>query len=128
MPGGRPTKYKPEFCDIVIAAGKEGKTKAEMAAAIDVDRATLNDWMEKHPEFSRSVKRGLDYAQAWWEARGREATFKSEGFNATSFIFNMKNRFAEDWRDKVESDVNANVRVASVEMTFVRPKAGAKDR
>jgi hypothetical protein len=33
------------------------------------------------------------------------ATFgATPGFNPTSYIFNMKNRFKEDWRDKVESD------------------------
>lgn len=124
----RPSKYDPAFCEAVIAAGKEGKTKAEMAAEIDVDRETLNNWMDRHPEFSRAVKRGLDYAQAWWEGKGREATFKNEGFNATSYIFNMKNRFSDDWRDKVESDVNARMHISGVEMTFVGSRPKAEDR
>lgn len=103
MPAGRPTKYKPEMCEAVIAAGEDGETLAGMAEAIDVDRSTLNEWVAKHPEFSRAVKRGLQKAQAWWERQGRVATFGgTDGFNATSFIFNMKNRFPEDWRDKQE--------------------------
>jgi hypothetical protein len=97
----RPTKYDPGMCDTVIAAGEEGKTLAEMAAELDVDRATVNEWIERHEEFSRAVKRGLDKAQAWWEKQGRIATFGGfDGFNATSYIFQMKNRFREDWRDK----------------------------
>ena len=109
MPAGRPTKYDPAFCETVIACGAEGKTLAEMADAIDIDRATLNEWVERHEEFSRAVKRGLDKAQAWWENRGRIATFGGfEGYNATSFIFNMKNRFKEDWRDKVEQENSGN--------------------
>jgi len=101
MPAGRPSKYDPVFCDAVIEAGKEGKTLAEMAAAIGIDRSTLTDWQEQHPEFSRAVKAGLDAAQAWWEQNGRIATFGGiEGFNATSFIFNMKNRFKADWADR----------------------------
>jgi len=103
-PVGRPTKYKQEMCDIVIECGKEGKTLAEMATAIDVDRATVNDWMENNQEFSRAVKHGLGNAQAWWEKQGRKRTFDSNGFNATSYIFQMKNRFKDDWRDKVEND------------------------
>lgn len=96
----RPTLYKDEFCDVVVAAGAEGKTLAEMAAEIGVDRATVRDWVENKPEFSRAVKRGLDKAQAWWESEGRKATFGgSPGFNATSYIFQMKNRFRDDWSD-----------------------------
>lgn len=105
MAAGRPTAYKPEFCDLVIQCGDEGKTLAEMARACDVNRATINDWMDKHPDFSSAVKRGLENAQAWWEDRGRVATFGGfEGYNATSYIFQMKNRFRADWADKQQVD------------------------
>lgn len=101
MPAGRPTKYDPAMCEAVINAGAEGMTLAEMADILDIDRATLNEWRERHPEFSRAVKAGLDKAQAWWEREGRKATFGGvDGFNATSYIFQMKNRFREEWADR----------------------------
>ena len=106
MPAGRPSKYDPAFCDVVIAAGEEGKTLAGMAEALDVDRDTINNWREAHPEFSRAVKRGLQKAQAWWEDQGRVATFGGiDGFNATSYIFQMKNRFREDWNDTIKQEL-----------------------
>ena len=109
MPAGRPSKYDPAFCDVVIAAGDDGETLAGMAVACDVDRETINNWMAAHPEFSRAVKRGLLLSQVWWERQGRLATFgKVDGFNATSYIFQMKNRFKEDWRDKVEQDLTSS--------------------
>lgn len=104
MPAGRPTKYNAALADVVLAAGAEGKTLAGMADAIDVDRSTLAAWMEIHPEFSNAVKRGLEKAQAWWEEKGRVATFDSGGFNATSYIFNMKNRFKDEWSDVQRSE------------------------
>jgi len=105
MPAGRPSLYDPAFCDKVIEVGIDGGSLAEMAEACDVERHTLNAWMEAHPEFSTAVKRGLQKAQVWWERQGKIATFGgAEGFNATSYIFNMKNRFKEDWRDKVEQE------------------------
>ena len=117
MPFGRPTKYKPEFCDVVVQAGREGKTKAEMAADLDIDRGTLNEWCEAHPDFSRAVKLGLDYAQAWWEGKGRLATFGgTDGFNATSYIFQMKNRFSDDWRDR--QDVNHSGEITQKRITI----------
>jgi transposase len=103
MPAGRPTKYKPEFCEIVIACGDEGKGKAEMARELEIHHSTFSAWQEEHPEFSAAVKEALFRSQAWWEGKGRQATFgEVQGFNATSYIFNMKNRFPDEWRDKHE--------------------------
>lgn len=100
MAGGRPTSYRADHCATVIASGKEGKTLAEMARDVGVDRMTLRTWTKDHPEFFAAVKAGLDLAQAWWEDQGRIATFGGiDGFNATSYIFQMKNRFREDWAD-----------------------------
>lgn len=113
MTRGRPTKYDPKFCEAVIEAGARGDTLAGMAEECDVDRATINDWMEKHEDFSRAVKRGLQKAQALWESKGMAATFgEVEGFNATSYIFNMKNRFKADWRDKQEVDNSMTISIA----------------
>jgi hypothetical protein len=42
----------------------EGKTLAGMADELDVDRETINNWRDAHPEFSRAVKRALEKAQA----------------------------------------------------------------
>lgn len=92
-----------------------------MADACDVDRHTLKAWMEQHEDFSTSVKRGLEKAQAWWEEKGRQATFGGiDGFNATSYIFQMKNRFKEDWRDKIEQEHSGTMAVVRVNETDER--------
>jgi hypothetical protein len=106
MAGGRPTKYDPAFCARVVEFGKEGMGKCEMASELDIHYQTFEAWQEAHPEFSTSVKAALRHSQAWWEKNGRLATFGGiDGFNATSYIFNMKNRFSDDWRDKQEREV-----------------------
>lgn len=97
---GRPTKYSPDFCAQVIEFGKEGFSKAEMAAALDIAYSTFDLWEHEIPEFSEAVKNARRKSQAWWEGQGRVATFGGcEGFSATSYIFQMKNRFREDWND-----------------------------
>jgi hypothetical protein len=91
---------------MVIELGREGASKAEMAHACGVARSTFDLWEQSHPEFSEAVTSAVELSQGWWESEGRKATFgKIPGFNATSFIFNMKNRFPSDWRDKKEVDV-----------------------
>ena len=40
------TKYKPEMCEVIIALGKKGKSKAQMAAHLDISRSTFDRWLE----------------------------------------------------------------------------------
>ena len=103
---GRPTKYKTEFCQSVIELAKEGKGKAELACALGISRETMNEWTKSKPEFSDAIKKAYEEALAWWERKGREATFGGiPGFQSTAYIFQMKNRFKDDWRDKIDHDV-----------------------
>jgi transposase len=115
--GGRPTKYKEEYCDKVIEVMREGASKVEFCAEIGISYNTFLSWQDENPEFMTSVKTGDMMCQAWWEKKGRQATFNSEGFNATSYIFNMKNRFKDDWRDKQEVDNKHSGSVANVNYT-----------
>lgn len=106
---GRPTDYKPEFNQIALDLMKDGASIVEVCAELGISRETLYDWINPESDrfkqdFSDTIKDGKEYAQAWWEKKGREATFKGMGFNATSYIFIMKNRFGQDYKDKQEVD------------------------
>lgn len=127
MPAGRPSKYRKAMCDTVIECGKEGMGLCEMAVALDIHYSTFLAWQEEKPEFSEAVKQAMRYSQAWWERKGREATFDAQGFSATSYIFQMKNRFKEDWRDKQDVEFNGSMKVTGVEVTFVEPDPKTKD-
>ena len=127
MPAGRPTKYDPAFCDQVIELGRDGASKAEMAAELGVARSTFTLWENEHDEFSVAVKVANDLAQGWWEKKGRSAVFgEVPNFNATAFIFTMKNRFQDEWRDKVTNEHTGPnggpVQVEKIERTIVDPK------
>ena len=37
---------------------------------------------------------------AWWEDSGQAGIGQGRNFNAVAFIFQMKNRFPKDYRDK----------------------------
>lgn len=121
---GRPTDYDAAYCEQVIELGKAGASKAEMAAELGCARSTFALWEEAHPEFSEAVKLGVDLAQGWWEKQGRLATFGgTDGFNATSWIFTMKNRFRDDWKDKTEQDQTVKGEmVHEIRRTIVRPE------
>lgn len=113
---GRPSKYDPAMCEKVIAFGAEGMGVCEMADELGIHYETFMAYRDKHPDFSEAVKAALRKSQAWWERKGRQATFGgTEGFNATSFIFNMKNRFSDDWKDKRETEHSGDIGVRKAE-------------
>ena len=101
-PVGRPTKYKPEYCQMLIDHMAKGKSYETFGYSVGVDRATVYNW-EKHPEFLDAKKKAFDASYAFWEEAGLAGMFmggKDNPFNSTVWIFNMKNRF--NWKDKPE--------------------------
>jgi len=101
---GRPTKYKSEMCDQVIALMSEGASLVEVAAEIGVCRETIWDWTNEESErfieeFSNTIKKGIRLSEAWWERKGR-TSLENKEFSYTGWYMNMKNRFG--WSDKQE--------------------------
>ena len=103
MRTGRPTKYKPEMCDTVIECGKQGMSRAEICLELDIHHSTLLDWEQNKPDFSEALKESRRLCQGVWEAHNRKVCFGNADTNATVMIFNMKNRFPDDWSDKKET-------------------------
>jgi hypothetical protein len=58
MPGGRPTEYKPEYCQQARKLGALGAVDKEIADFFEVSEVTLNAWKKKYPEFLKSLKAG----------------------------------------------------------------------
>lgn len=65
---GRPTLYRPEFCDLLVAHMGLGRSFESFGAGVlaqephklRVNRSTLYDWEERHPAFADAKKRGED--------------------------------------------------------------------
>lgn len=109
MPAGRPTKYDPKMCDTVIECGKEGMGRCEIAMKLGIHFSTLQDWEENIKEFSEALKESRRLSQAVWEEHNRKVAFGKADTNAAIMIFNMKNRFPDDWKDKREEERTGSV-------------------
>lgn len=105
----RPTKYKPDYCDLLINHMAEGLSFESFAGVLRVDRDTLYEWAKVYKKFSDAKKIGRDAGLLYWEKVGRDGlhheTIKDEdgmtvnrSINPAIWCFNMKNRFG--WRDK----------------------------
>ncbi len=96
---GRPTKYEPAFCGMLLEHMAKGLSFECFGAVVHVTAKTLYNWKDDNPEFLQAHKLGENYCRMFWEQLGAAgASGHLPGFNASAFIFNMKNRF--DWTDK----------------------------
>ena len=103
-PGGRPTKYKPDYCDQVIDFMGDGYSLTAFAGEISVARSTINEWMKAHSEFSEAVKIG----QAKRTRKLEQGLLSEEvGPKVTARIFALKNADPEGWKDKQEHQHSA---------------------
>lgn len=96
---GRPTKYKPQFCDLIIEIGEQGGWLCEMAEACDVVRSTMDEWASSHPEFSEALTRAKQKAQAWFEKSGRTGLY-ADRFNASLWSKQMAARHPTEYSEK----------------------------
>lgn len=132
---GRPSKYDPKFCDVLIEHMSKGLSYESFAGAIGVSKQTLYTWESEYPEFLDAKEIGLGKSLLYWEQSGikgahtveveeeiaeRDPNGKPTGKMITVkvmrerpilppvWIFNVKNRFG--WRDRQpgEADVNVN--------------------
>jgi len=89
-PVGRPTLYKPEYCDGIVDHCSNGASLESFAAEIDVCRSTLIVWAKAHPEFLQAATRAKAKSKAWWEITLRNLASTGVG-NATAAVFGITN-------------------------------------
>ncbi|UEP32323.1 terminase [Burkholderia sp. B21-007] len=128
---GRPSKYKPEYADQARKLCLLGATDKELADFFEVVEDTINEWKRTHPEFSVSIKKGKDQADAevadrlYQRALGFEhpevdirvvagdivqtPVTKIYAPDPTAAIFWLKNRQKEKWRDRIEQNHSGEI-------------------
>jgi hypothetical protein len=102
---GRPEKYKPEFCEMIIEFGKEGYGREEIAPLMGISREALDRWKESHPEFRSACTRGHELAYLWWTRYGRDhmAETRDNRTNDKIWALNMMNRFGWNKKEDITS-------------------------
>lgn len=96
MPAGRPTKYRPEFCQGIIdffSSHESLPLMASYAVSIGVSREAINQWSHKYPEFMDAIK----IAKAIQEKNLVEGALSGK-YHPTFAIFTAKNVLG--WRDQ----------------------------
>lgn len=108
-----------------------GLSFTSFAAVIDVNEDTLHEWVKVHEDFSDTKKQAFSKNKLFWEKKGIEGLWgdKMNVFNSTVWIFNMKNRFPVEWRDKkeIELEHSASDKLVKVFKTKFGSKAEPTD-
>jgi hypothetical protein len=130
---GRPTSFKPEFCEQAAKLCELGATDVEMADFFKVATSTFYLWKNEHKDFSEALKSGKAasderverslYHRAIGYTFESEKVFQFQGAivrtptrehvppDTTACIFWLKNRRREEWRDRQDHEHTGNVSV-----------------
>lgn len=106
--GGRPTTYKPEYCEQIVEFCKKGGFLAEFAVEIGVHTDTLHEWKKVHKEFSEYYKRAKEANKVFLMKLCREGgRGKVYGFQGSPIMFLLKavhglNEFGPQEQDDTE--------------------------
>lgn len=138
-PGGRPTKYKPEYCLTVEYMARAGMTDAQIAEKLGISEATITNWKKDYPEFLASLKAGKEdpddlverslferatgyqhevekpMVVSMGKDNGSEVEIvkftESLAPDVTAQIFWLKNRRPDRWREKAEVEHSGTVQI-----------------
>lgn len=127
---GRPTSYRPEFCDLAANYCLLGATNEELAGFFDVSPRTIDNWIARIPEFAAAVRDGRAAADARVArslhqravgytitvrrtvlCRGQERTLAREVHypaDVRACIFWLRNRRRQDWCDRPRPSSDAS--------------------
>jgi hypothetical protein len=116
---GAPTKYKPEYCEMLVTHMAKGLSYESFGATLTprISRSALYLWEKEHDEFMNAKKTGADASLLFWEQHGIDGLYStkeekynektgriessiSKSLNSAVWIVNMKNR--HKWTDRVE--------------------------
>jgi hypothetical protein len=139
MPTGRPTSYHDSYPQQAEKLCELGATDAQIADFFKVHISTLYLWKHTHPEFSDALKAGKsvadetvvrslyqracgyeqDEVKIFMPAGSREPVIVPHrvriAADTTAAIFWLKNRRAEEWRDRSDVTVRHEISMMSLE-------------
>lgn len=102
--GGRPTDYKPEYCQLIKKEmGENGLSLTRFASKIKVHKDTVYEWAKKHEQFSVALREAQQDCESYWEA-WLTNNLENKNINPGLAKLYMTNRFG--WSDRVEQNTH----------------------
>ena len=93
---GRPTLYRPEYCQLVIDHMAKGYSLTTFAGLIGVAPDTVYEWIKVHSAFSESMSRARPARVLALETKLLRSR---DGAETKAAIFALRNADPEEWRN-----------------------------
>lgn len=123
--GRPPAEFKEEYCDMLIDHMASGLSFQSFAGLISVNSDTIYEWVKQFEIFSEAKKAGEQKNLLFWEKLGKDNILNvsksessgkgqtksmSKSLNSSVYIFNLKNRFPKQWRDRNETEITLDTK------------------
>lgn len=92
MPAGRPSKYKPEYCEQLVEWMRGGNSFTSFGSVVNSAEETLINWAAQFPEFFNARKMGQVALAKYYENMGKAL--------ATGQLRRVKSEKVRTYRDK----------------------------
>jgi hypothetical protein len=103
---GRPTLYRPEYCQRAIDFMGQGYSVTALAGHLGMSKDAIYDWINHYPDFCHAINIGRAARVAALEAK---LLTTSQGVGVTAAIFALKNAEPEEWQDRYNTTAEVNV-------------------
>ena len=101
---GRPSKYRPEHCQLIQTMLSEGACLVEFCAEVGITHQTLHNWRDSNPVFFEALTRAELLGEAYWRKRLRTELMLDNKANAALVKLYFANRFG--WSDKNQQEIS----------------------
>lgn len=110
---GRQSTFKPEYCQMVMEWGAQGKSMQWICAELGHFPMTIARWRKQFPDFDNAVEMAKLLSQQWWEEAGQRGLTRPV-FRESIYKLTMMCRFPEDWSPKENLNLSADQSVAEL--------------
>jgi hypothetical protein len=93
---GRPSEYRPEYCEAVVASMAQGLSLSAFCGSIGKSKDQVYSWITLHSEFSNAVARARSKRVLWLE---QKLLRSRKGAETSAAIFALRNADPTEWRD-----------------------------
>jgi hypothetical protein len=108
---GRPTLYRPEYCQLVIDHMAQGYSLTAFASLIRVAPDTVYEWIKAHSAFSESMSRARPARVLALETKLLRSR---DGAETRAAILALRNADPEEWHAARHQDHSHNVRIEAL--------------
>ena len=122
---GRPTSYQPEFKEQVIDVMARGYSLGALAGTVGVSRVTINNWIDRYPDFFEACARAKAISQLHWETRFIDAIDRQLP-TCQAIIFALCNVGREDWKNRQEIEHTGEIKLSAIIESAMQRIAAAR--